>query len=478
MIPFFKSKLPASVLGLSLDGNRLEGVVIRRLNGSLEVKQSFSANLALSPLTGDPELVGREIRNHLDEAGIRERRCALCLPLNWVLSLQTSIPDLPEADRASFLQLEAERGFHSDDLIVSNSIFKTAQGPQFATLLSVSRSNVAAIEKALAAAKLKIVTLGVGVAAMQPGSEETSRRVVSLAVGVNSVGLQVTAGGGIVALRSLDNAIETDGAQKHLSADLVARELRITLGQLPGDPGEGGILKVFGQTEMARQLVSELSPRLYPLGLTLEIAQKASDANFEGGVPPEFVLSPALALAAASVRGVKTVPEFLPPKVNPWQQFAAARLSPRKLAYAGGVVGFVVFCIVAAFGWQQWELHHLRAQLSAVASQIDDIKGAQDQIVKYRAFYDNRTRPLQILTKLTDAFPEDGAVTAKTVEIRDLTAVNCAGTARDNASFLAMHAKLRALDGVTGLHAEIPHAQPPLQFSLNFQVEGAVTNGN
>ena len=103
MMNFFKSNRARSVLGLSLDGNRLEAVVLRRSNGSLHVRQTISASLALSPLTDDPELVGREIRNHLDQAGVRERRCAVCLPLGWLLTLQTKLPELPEAERTSFL---------------------------------------------------------------------------------------------------------------------------------------------------------------------------------------------------------------------------------------------------------------------------------------------------------------------------------------------------------------------------------------
>ena len=46
-----------TVLGLALDGARLDGVVLRRTNGSLAVLQSFSATLALDPLTAAPELV-------------------------------------------------------------------------------------------------------------------------------------------------------------------------------------------------------------------------------------------------------------------------------------------------------------------------------------------------------------------------------------------------------------------------------------
>jgi len=479
MIPFFHSKRAASALGLSLDGNRLEGVVVRRTNGHVQIRQHFAANLALSPLTGDPELAGREIRNHLDKAGIREKRVAFCVPLNCVLSLQTSVPDMPEAERADFLQLEAERGFHSDDLIVANSIFKNAKGGAFATLLSVSRGNVGALEAALGAAKLKPATFGLGIAAMQPAAQDPGRRIFTLVVGANSIGLQVTAGGGIVALRSLDGAIEMEGAQRRLSAELVARELRITQGQLPGELGTAGsVLRIFGQTEMAKQLAADLTSRLPALGLTLEMAQRASNANFDGAVPPEIALSPALALAADWARGATSNPEFLPPKIQAWQQFAAKGLTPRLMIRAGATVGFAVFCVIAAFGWQQWKIHSLQRQLDAISTPVAAIDHAQDQIRTFRSWYDNQFRALQGLRKLTQAFSDDGAVAAKTVEIRNLASVTCSGTARDNQAFLAMHDKLGRLEGVSGLHAEVPRAQKPLQFTINFQLDGAVTNGN
>src|SRR6266516_5377448 len=56
-----KQRAPSSVLGLSLDGSRLEGVVLLRTNGSVVEQKSFFASLSLDPLTNDPELVGREI---------------------------------------------------------------------------------------------------------------------------------------------------------------------------------------------------------------------------------------------------------------------------------------------------------------------------------------------------------------------------------------------------------------------------------
>ena len=139
LLQLFKRQRAASILGLALDGNRLEVVSLRRGNGTLHLRQTLAVSLALNPLTDAAELVGREIRNHLDQAGIRERRCAVCLPLNWVLSLQTQLPELSGADRASFLQIEAERGFSSgpEALFTAHSLFKTPGGGQYATLLAV-----------------------------------------------------------------------------------------------------------------------------------------------------------------------------------------------------------------------------------------------------------------------------------------------------------------------------------------------------
>ena len=77
---------------LQFEGGGVQGVAVRRTNGSVEVQHRFSAPLALNLLTDEPELVGREIRNQLDAAGIRERRCVACLPQGWAMTLVTPLP--------------------------------------------------------------------------------------------------------------------------------------------------------------------------------------------------------------------------------------------------------------------------------------------------------------------------------------------------------------------------------------------------
>ncbi len=58
MIPLFKRQRAASILGLALDGNRLEVVSLRRSNGTLNLRQTLAVSLALNPLTDAAELVG------------------------------------------------------------------------------------------------------------------------------------------------------------------------------------------------------------------------------------------------------------------------------------------------------------------------------------------------------------------------------------------------------------------------------------
>ncbi|MBU6401224.1 MAG: hypothetical protein KGS61_12980, partial [Verrucomicrobia bacterium] len=214
-----------ALLGLCLDGSRLDGVVLRRTNGGLQRQQSFSATLTLDPLTSDPELVGREIRNHLDAAGVRERRCVVGLPLKWALILHAKLPELAATDEASFLQIEAERGFACDvaTLLLGTSRCRTPSGEVHVTLVGIPRNHVTLLEQALHRAQLKPVSFSLGLAALQrpesmavPGAKSpttpdgpaaTDDGVLALAIGETHVGLQVTAGGGIAALRALEGAL-------------------------------------------------------------------------------------------------------------------------------------------------------------------------------------------------------------------------------------------------------------------------------
>ena len=461
----------SSLLGLTLDGSRLEGVALRRTNGSLQVLQSFAVTLSLDPTTAAPELVSREIRNHLDAAGVRERHCVVCLPLKWALTVQTQLPELPEADVASFLQIEAERGFHADldTLLTAASRYRSRSNKQCATLIGLPRNQLDSLSRVLEGAKLKPVSFSLRIAALQPPDAKTSDGVLALILGERQVGLQISCGGGVVALRALEGALETEGSRTVLNPELVAREARITLGQLPGEFRESvRRIRIFGPRELAQQLADELELRLEHMGLAVELVTAYAPNEFGAQLPADAPVSGGLSLAARHLMGHGALFEFLPPKVSTWEPYVNRYISGkhRNVALAGAAA---VLLVLAAFLYQQVQLVRLNWKWKAMSANVAELDGIQQQIRQYRPWFDDSFRCLSILKQVTTAFPEENSVSAKTVEIRDVNAVTCTGVARDNGSFLRVLSQLRGANSVADLKVDQIRGKSPLQFTFDFR---------
>ena len=467
---FRRRKKLTTLLGLALDGGKLDGVVLKRTNGSLAVLQKFSAALTLDPLTAAPELVGREIRNQLDAAGVRERNCVFGVPLKWVLTAQTELPPLPEADAASLLQLEAERGFHSDvaTLQICDSRSPLADGKKNVLLAGIPGTHLAALEKILAAAKLKPVSFALGISALQSAADEKSNGVLALAIGERKVSLQITAGGGVVALRALEGAVADEAGQRALLTEVVAREARITLGQLPGELRDAvKRIRIFGPRELARQLADALEPRFAPMGLKIEVVAGYAPDEFGVQLPVEASLSAAFSLAARVLTGQPPAFEFLPPKPN-FVELFVTKYSSGRLRTTGAVAAGVTAVLVGIFMFQQFQLWHYRSQWTQMAAKAGELQAIQDNIRQYRSWYDGSFRNLAILRQLSQAFPEDGSVTAKNIVVRDGGTVTCSGTARDSSAVLAVESRLSALPGISGVRHEQSRGKAPMQFVFGF----------
>ncbi|MGH8024480.1 MAG: hypothetical protein ACRED1_12910, partial [Limisphaerales bacterium] len=406
-INFGKRRRLNSLLGLILDGTRLEGIVLRRNNDSISVQQAFSVTLTLDPLTAAPELMGREIQNHLEAAGVRERHCVLGLPLKWVLTAGTELPPLPEADAASLLQLEAERGFHSDitTLQLAESRCGLAGDKKYVTFAAVSKGQVEPLIAALTAAKLKPVSFSLGLTALQPPSAENG--ALALAIGETGVGLQITANGGVAALRGLEGTVETEGGRRVLQSAAVAREARITLGQLPAELRAAvRRIRIFGPRELASQLADEMELSFEPMGITAEIVDAYQPNAFGLQAPADAPVSGAFSLAASRMAGQPPVFEFLPPRPTAVQQFVA-RYSSGKFRTAGMAAAAVLAVLIALFLFQQIALMRLRSQWNAMSAKVADLSALQDKIQRYDPWYDRSFPTLTILRQLTTAFPED-----------------------------------------------------------------------
>ena len=98
-------------------------------------------------------------------------------------------------------------------------------------------------------------------------------------------------------------------------------------------------------------------------------------------------------------------------------------------------------------------------------TELDELSG---QIRKFRPWYDESLTSLSILRRVTEAFPEDGAVAAKTLDIRNLVNVNVTGTARDNGALLKTLDQLRATKEVGDVRVDTIRGKSPMQFTFNF----------
>jgi hypothetical protein len=471
-----KIQQASTILAVTLDGGILTAVEVKRSNGSIRVSKHTKAPLTLDPLRDEPELAGREIRNLLNQAQITTKRCVAGVPAQWVLTVHTKLPVLENEDIPSFLELEAERGFacNIDELQTASRISEGSDGAKYATILGVPRGYLERLEAVLVAAQLKPVSLSLGIAALP----EAENGAVTVQITESRIDLALSAAEGIVALRTIESAFDSEGAERRIQAEVLARELRITLGQLAPEIREGmRQLNIFGEHRFAEQLLSDFQTRARVLGLNAryvtEYPAQHHGVKIEGNVP----VSGAFSLGAQFLGEGKKGFEFLPPKPTFWQQLST-KYSSKRLAYAGVVLAVILLLVGAAFAYQQSQLSKYRDQWSAMKPKVTELEDLQGKLRRFRPWYNNDVATLQIMRRLTEAFPPDGVVSAKIIEIRNGNVISCIGTARDNSSLLATIDRLRSSQQVRDLRVDQIRGNSPMQFTFNFNWSEAAAYEN
>ena len=458
---------PASVLALSLEGRHIAAVVLRRSKGITEVVTRHVGMLPAEVDLGDANATGKALRGHLDGISIRERACVWVLPCSEVLATQTLVPAMDDADIDSLLQLEAEKGFHGDvsSSRVADSRCRLPDGQRWVTLATISPARHDALRQLMEAARLKCLGLSPAITelvAARPHPTGVLDLAVSPAGG--SIHLQVMVDGGIAALRSLDRAIDTATTPPLVRPEAVAREIRITLGQLPG-PLAGSIrhLRIHGPAETMPALAAALTARFADSGITVETHPAPEDS---------MALEAAIQAGRRLLEGRPAPLEFLPPTPSALEQFLSRHTEGRlRLTWSLGSAAAALVGLF--FVVQQVQLALLESRWTGMSAKVRRLESFQQKIRQFRPWAPESPRTLQILEGLTQAFPETGSVTARSIEIRQSGEIVCTGTASDSASLLRMLEKLQALPSVSALHSEQIRGKSPLQFQVNFRWEEA-----
>jgi hypothetical protein len=454
---------PASVVGLSFADGRLRLAHVARAKSAVAVLRSSAEPLALDVLHPESELVGRELKNHLEAAGIRERHVVVALPPSWCMSQHTPVPELGPEDTASLLQLEAEKAFPAapDELQLARSAQRTATG-RYITQVAVRQEQLAQLSAALKAAGLKPVSYTLGLAALAGAVPPAGEGLATLVVEPKGATLLVAAGGGLAAFRTFEATIESEAGENVVNGRALARELRITFEQVPADlRAEVKRLVLRGDAALVRQLAEILGDWAAASGLRLEPALSPARP-----VAEEIVEQVAQGFVQAGPSDL----EFLPPRPSRWA-LLMARYNSKRLATAGFAAAAAVVALLLAFGWQEFTRWSLRSEWAGMSAQVAELEGVQARIREFRPWYDTGFRNLTVMKRVVECFPDTGSVTAKTFEIHGAT-ISVTGTARDNASLLRTLDQVRQIKEVQNLKIEQIRGKTPAQFTFTFRWAG------
>ena len=457
-------KRPTSVVGLSVTEGQLRLVHVARAKQAVAVIRSATAPLTLDLLHPEAELVGRELRNHFEAAGIRERHCIVALPPAWVMTQHSAVPELAPDDLASLLQIEAEKGFPSDpdELQITRSS-QQAANQRFVCQLAVRKDQLDRLADVMRLAGLKPVSFSLGLAALPGAMGTDAEGCVTLVVEPKGASLLIAAGGGIAAFRTFEASIDSENGEAVVNGAALAREIRITFEQVPPILRQDvRRLVLRGHEQMVRQLAEILGPWAADAGLAVD-ARPATAKSVGEEIAEQ--------LALRVVRDGPPALEFLPPRPSRWSVLMA-RYSSKRLATAGFAAAAAVVALLLAFGWQEYRLWTLRSEWAGMAAQVADLEATQGRIREFRPWYDTSFRNLTIMKRVVECFPDNGSVTAKTFEIHSPASVSVSGTARDNASLLRTLDQLRQAREIQGLKIEQIRGKTPAQFNFTFRWVG------
>ena len=147
----------------------------------------------------------------------------------------------------------------------------------------------------------------------------------------------------------------------------------------------------------------------------------------------------------------------------------------RLSACLGALLGLMV---IGALSVQYLRLSHLESKWNAVESKVTELKALQGQVKQFRPWLDSSLTNLQIARTLTEAFPEEGVVWAKRLEIDGSSEVFCTGNAARNQEWMDVLDRLREGNHVDRLQFQRVRGEDPLEFAMSFRWNGGQSHGD
>lgn len=446
----WKQKKPASVVSLDWSYETLRFEHVRKNGNGCRTASSGFIELPEDLFQEDPETIGTNLRASLEAAGIKEKFCIGSLPIGWLFTCRTEIPELDEDDLEFFYATHAEREFPFpiDELSLSRSVFTSPSHKPHALIGALPTARLDHLNRILEAARLKPLSWSISCGGPSFLKALPSANALCLIPTVSGFDLLAVCGHRLAMARSLN---ETENARQ------IAREIKISVGELSTDlQGALNTCYYFENKSQGSEFQEALQEVADRLGLKPTSLSKQN--------------SHALHLASDFLLDRANPFEFLPPKVSPFQEWSQ-RISTGRNKWIGGTATAAALIIGLMFIWQGQKLQAFDEEWKAMEVQVGELEELQNRIRLYRPWFDDSIPTLKLIRHLTEAFPEKGDVWVKELDIREPSMVVCSGYARSNQAWLEMRKRLQESPEVKDLRVDQVREDKQLSFTFRYRWE-------
>ncbi|MDA0750946.1 MAG: hypothetical protein O2964_09580 [Verrucomicrobia bacterium] len=446
----WKKKKPTSVVSLDWGYQTLRFEYVRKSGNTCRSEGTGFVELPEDLFKENPETIGTKLRDALESAGIREKQCIGSLPIGWLFTSRTEIPELEGEDLEFFFETHAEREFPFpvDELSISRSVFTSPSHKPHALMGALPSARLDHLNRIMETARLKPLSWSVSCGGATFLKALPDANALCLIPTPSGFDLLAVCGNRLAMARSLN---ETDSAKQ------IAREIKISVGELSADL-QGALKSCFYFQDT--QKGDEFKEALQEVADRLDLKPTSlSNQN-----------SNALDLASDFLLNRSNPFEFLPPKVSPFQEWSQ-RISTGRNKWIGGGATAAALIIGLLFFWQGQKLQGLDEEWKAMEVQVGELEELQNRIRLYRPWFDETIPTLKLIKHLTEAFPERGDVWVKDLDIREPSTVICSGYARSNQAWLDMRKKLQESPEVKDLRVDQVREDKQLSFSFRYRWE-------
>jgi hypothetical protein len=363
------------------------------------------------------------------------------------------VPPLSTALAGDALRMLAERELSMglDELALDYAGDVDPAQPRRLLLVAILRKHLDRIERICRAAGLRLAAVTSTALTASRAAGKSAGDGIHLLLTPGSAEVLVVRGGSPAALRHFAlMGTGGAGAEAEASPEALARlgnEIHRLVSLMPGGPlaaGGGAELVLLDGLGLGAPAAAALGERI---GLPVRGGSAGPPVDPSGELPPadpKTKGSPAAALALAGARPELLAVDFIHSRCAPAK---VRRVGRRTMAAAGLalVLGIGILLLFLDLQGREVDLAGLKERIAGLQADVAEaetfLKNNKSLVL---GWYDSRPRPLDILKRVTLAFPEEGKVWATSFSATEGLKGSISGKAVDQKSVLAVLDRMKA----------------------------------